>query len=468
MDIKQVIKNTLLTSNAPLSIKENLPPQYKDRQKEWYADETLWFTDEYAKYSSDYVEAQIQGLIPDKPFEYVPCHIRLSDIVTSSSASTQIIDDNKNILVAEKEYTYLRKGAKVIAMGSTWLVTNPANLSGGKGKGLIQRCDAVWHYLDYYGNVRSEPMCVNKDILRATDPDAQRSTMITKGYFIGKMQYNDVTKRMLDNNARMILGSGAYHLTGFMDFIQEFTSGDDSVNLLEFYMRWEEPDDAIDDMVNKVAGGKTFKWEIAISGANTIMSGGTTQLTAESVRTNEGTSEAVIDTEAYPVNYEWSTSDSDVCTVNSDGVVAGVGEGTAVVTATLVQNPNITAQYSIIVEGSAAEPHIEFNSTIPKCINAYETLIVAATYYENGQDTNIPLTWELSGADPNTYSYVAEKVYETESGVYATDPGNHLYMVSAAKNGIVISCWGGSVEKLVIKASYGGVSARTELQLVGL
>lgn len=468
MSIKDTIRNTMLTSNVPLSFDSREPKQYADRQHEYYEDSTLWFIDQYARYSSDYVEAQIQGLDPEKPFEYTTVHIRLADVITESASMTAQIDNWKNIKIAEKEYTYLRKGAKVITMGSTWLVVNPVNLSSGDGQGLIQRCNALWHYLDYYGNVLTEPMAVGDDGLRATDPDAQRSVMIAKGYFIAKMQYNEVTKTLLNNNSRMILGSGAYHLTGYMNFLQEFTSVEESTNLLKFIMRFEEPIEAIDDLEKQVAGGKTFKWEILMDGKHTMLAGGKTRLTATSRRTNENHSEIVQSTEEYPITYEWSSSDESVCTVDSDGNVTAVGEGSAVITATLVQNPAIQTGYQISVVGVSAEPHIEFNTTIPDGIRIYEKLIVAATYYENGEATEQQLTWELSGADPSTYSYVVEKVYETSDGTYTTELENHEYETAAARNGIVIKCWGGSVKDLEIKASYGDASATTTISLIGL
>lgn len=468
MSIKDTIKSTMLTSNVPLRINGHAPEQYADQQHEYFENETLWFIDQYAKYSSDYVEAQIQGVDPTKPFEYVTVHIRLSDVITESASMTAHIDSWKNIKIAEKEYTYLRKGAKVITMGSTWLVVNPVNLSGGDGQGLIQKCDALWHYLDYYGNVCTEPMAIGDDALRATDPDAQRSVMIEKGYFIAKMQYNEVTKTLLNNNSRMILGNGAYHLTGYMNFLQEFTSVEDSINLLKFTMRFEEPIEAIDDLENKVAGGKTFEWKILISGVTSLLAGDTAQLSATSVRTNENHSETVESTEDYPISYTWSTSDSDIATVDSDGLVTAVSEGTVTITATLDQNTNITTDYEVTVASASAEPHIEFDSTIPDSLRIYKELIVAATYYENGEETSQVLEWELSGADPSTYTYEVEEVYETLDGSYTTLPNDEEYTVSAAKNGIVIKCWGGSVTDLVIKASYNGVSAETSITLVGL
>ncbi len=468
MSIKTTIRNTMLTSNVPLSINAHEPKQYADRQHEYYEDETLWFIDQYARYSSDYVAARIQGLDPEKPFEYVDVHIRLADVITESASMTAQIDNYKNIKIAEKEYTYLRRGAKVETMGSTWLVINPVNLSSGDGQGMIQRCNALWHYLDYYGNILTEPMAIGDDSLRATDPDSQRSVMIAKGYFIAKMQYNEATERLLNNNSRMILGSGAYHLTGYMNFLQEFTSVEDSINLLKFYMRFEEPIEAIDDLENHVAGGKTFKWEILLDGKRTLTAGNSTRLAVSSRRTNENHAEIVESTERYPITYEWSSSDESVCIVSQDGTVTAVAEGEATITVSLVQNPNIKSEYQISVVNASAEPHIEFNTTIPNGLRMFEELIVAATYYENGEDTGLPIMWELSGADPSTYTYKTEKVYETADGSYTTDPGENEHIVSEAKDGIVIKCWGGSTKDLVITASYGTVSATTSISLIGL
>ena len=281
--MKQAIKNAMLAGSSSFSFKQQIPTQYADRQKRYMNYETRKFTEQMARYSSDYVEAMIQGLNPSEPFEYTKVHIRFSDIVRSSSAISYEFDNYKVIDIAESQYTYVRIGAKVVAMGSTWLVINPANMGNVLGKAMIQRCDAVWHYLDFYGNVCAEPMCFDRRLAKANDADAQRATMITKGYFDAKMQYNEAT-RQLDTNSRIILGAAAYKVTGFSDFIQEFTDDYNSVNLLEFDLRYEEPNDAIDDMVNHVAGGKTFKWDIQIAGTPTLMASDTTKLTATSIQ----------------------------------------------------------------------------------------------------------------------------------------------------------------------------------------
>lgn len=441
--MKQAIKNAMLAGSSSFSFKQQIPTQYSDRQKRYMNYETRKFTEQMARYSSDYVEAQIQGLIPEDPFGYTKVHIRFSDIVRSSSAISYEFDNYKVIDIAEPQYTYVRIGAKVVAMGSTWLVINPANMGNVLGKAMIQRCDAVWNYLDYYGNVCSEPMCFDRRLAKANDGDAQRSTMITKGYFDAKVQYNSATTQ-LDTNSRIILGSAAYKVTGFSDFIQEFTGDYNSINLLEFDLRYEEPNDAIDDMVNHVAGGKTFKWDIRVSGTPTLMAGDTTQLTATSIRTAEEKTKIVTSTEGKPISYIWESNNERIACVGVDGAVTAVSEGEAEITCILAQNTAQKSVFKIIVAGDATAPHVNFTSTVPEKIGVYQELTLTAEYFEDGIATGNDITYEFSGAPDNAYT------------------------VKINGNEVIIKCFRGAVLPLVITALHGEYSDTAQVYLEGI
>lgn len=439
----KLIKNARIAGSSGI-VRTIEPSQYSERKFQYFSNETRLFTQEKAKYSSDYVEAQIQGLNPEQPFEFVPVHIRISDIVRSSSAISYEFDNYKVIDIAERQYTYLRIGAKVVTMGNTWLVINPDNMSNVLGKAIMQRCDAVWHYLDYYGNVCTEPMCFDRRLMKANDADAQRATMITKGYFDAKIQYNDAT-RQLFTNSRLILGTSTYKITGFSDFIQEFTETENSINLLMFDVRYEEPNSVIDDMENKVAGGKTFNWEIKMEGKPTIMVGDETTLEASSRRTAEEYTSEVESTAEHPVSYLWESSDENVAYVDPFGVVTGVSEGTATITCYLEQNPTKTAEFEMTVAGDMTEPHVAFTSNIPERLRLFETVSVTAKYYEDGEavdDANIVFSFE--GADPDSYTAEVEG------------------------NTATIKCWSGSVNPLVVTAGHGDYEASFEIELEGI
>ena len=280
------VKNAFIANGGLNPILTNNPSRYADRQRQYFDPETRRFIQEKAKYSSDFVTVQVQGLYDDDPTAWGTYRLRFADVVRPSSAIQRHFDDYKQFLFESAKIEYVRPGTKIVTMGNTWLVTNPANVSGASGSGLCRRCNAVWNYLDYYGNVVSEPIIVENERANANDSDAQNSQLISKGYFNVICQYNDAT-RQIDTNTRMILGTGAYRVTGYSDFETEFTGDYSTVRLISFSVRYEEPNMAIDDMANHVAGGKTFAWDVSITGAGSGAVGTTAQMTAQSFKNGQ-------------------------------------------------------------------------------------------------------------------------------------------------------------------------------------
>ena len=473
MSISDTIKNARLTSIPSLSLPNNEPSQYqRDRQFQYYNTEYVDYIFLNAQYSTDFIQADVQGLSAEDPEAWIRVYLRFSDLVKASAAGTNGFDDFKMILLCglapqpemdsayqtedgrywvepEHAYTvlraiqedvcYIKKGTKIIAMGSTWLVTNPMNMSDSN-KAVIQRCNATWRYLDYYGNVCSEPLCIYPQKMRANDPDSQRSTMITKGYFDGFAQYNKAT-RQLRNNTRMILGSSAYMLSGFTDWSQEFTDDDSSINLVYFSLRYDEPNDAKDDMVTRVADGKLFNWELEVFGKPLLLVGQSGMLSVTSKRNDE----IVTGTTEQPISYIFSSADESIATVDEDGRVTAVSEGDVDITVALAQNPNIKQIYKFTVDGTMSATQVRFETTIPYTLSMFETVTLVAGYYEDGAKTGEPVEWTLTNADKNSYTYVLN-----------------------ADNSITIKCWAGSVESLVITASHGSYSDSAEIYLRGI
>lgn len=417
----------------------NDPKEYHGRQRRYLENETTWFLAETGHLATDFVKGYAQGLFSDSPDEWTTIYARFADVAKPSAATTKNFDDYKQIVVVRPTIDYIRPGTKIAAMGNTWLVTNPANISGGDGQSIIQRCKATWNHLDFYGNVLREPMVIETDRAMASAPDSQVSGQITKGYFNAIVQYNEHTKQ-LRTNSRIILGTGAYSITGFSDFEMEFTGDYDSVRLIRFTLRYEEPNEAIDDMENHVAGGKAFSWDIELSGKTTMNVGDTEQFTAISTRNGE----PVTATREHPINYIFESSDEDIATIDTSGNVTAVANGEAVISAYLFQNPKIRNEMTITVEDAEADPHVSFLDTVPEQIKIYESATIEAAYFENGEATGEKVYFILDGAKSGAYSY--------------TITGNE----------IEITCWSGSVEPLTLTAQYGNYSATAQIELLGL
>jgi hypothetical protein len=229
-----------------------------------------------------------------------------------------------------------------------------------------------------------------------------------KGYYNVKCQYNEDTAQINDNT-RMILGSGCYVVTGYSDFTTEFTGDYDSVRMLEFTIRKDEVNKTIDDLENHVAGGLTFTWEVVVSGPTAVKAGEEIEMSVSSIRCNE----PVASTEEHPINYVWTSSDENVSTVDENGVVTGIADGVCEITATLAENPSYKESVSITV---SEESTLAWARTPPLALSAYETAVLEVT--EDDAE------WIFSGADENAYR-------ATVNGKYAT-----------------VVCWSGSVEPL--------------------
>ena len=474
MSIQKSLKNAMLTGNGLISWQNNTPVQYSGKQRQYFSPETRTFTQMYAQYSSDFVEAQIQGIDPDNPLAWQTRFLRFSDVVKPSAAIQRHFDDYKMILVADKDIEYIVPGSKIVTMGNTWLVVNPMNVSGSDGAALVRRCNAVWNYLDYYGNVISEPIIAENERANANDSDTQNSQLISKGYFNIICQNNDAT-RQIDTNTRMILGTGAYRVTGYSDFEMEFTGDYSSVRLLSFTARYEAPNLTIDDLENHVAGGKAFSWEIIILGAAQLAVGAQTYFAAISERNGASVesvyltgktlhvddSWSVVNGILYapdgtrvdgktlisgenPTNYLWSSSDESVLTVDENGLATAVSAGSAVLTATLAQNPAYSVSMTVTVAQSA--DCVSFVSSVDLALYAYQSTTIRAAYFENGEETDEPLEWAFTGAEKGSYS--AE--------------------ISPDGKSATVACYGYSETPLTVTISHNGTSASAEIALGGL
>lgn len=422
---------------ANTTIPMNTPKEYKDRQREVYGLKTRDYVKDRAKYSNDYVLAEVQGLIPDDFFEYVSTYIRLSNVVSQTASSPRNTDDYKLILFQEPAIDYFPIGAKLKTMGNTWICTNPSNLSSTHTTAIVQRCNASYNLYDWYGNIVTEPIIVESVSMSSNNDSVAENIVEMNGYFNATCQLNENT-RNLDQNRKILLGSKAYHITGFTDFIQEFSGDYDSVHILKYTLRIEEPT-TNDDIENHIANGLNYSFEAAISGNDEITIDGTTTLTAHFIK-NGAEAEA---TEDNPITWVWASSDAEIATVSDDGVVTGIVAGSVVITATMAQNASVTASYEITVTEEEEITGVLFVGTVAKEIAQYASVTLTAGYYENGELTEEEITWEISGAPVSTYTV------ETDG------------------NSITITCLGYSITPLTVTAEHGEDAVSTEIKLRG-
>lgn len=436
-DMSTTIKNGLAVGGLHPPIARNADGVYTGRQRPYFSMPQNRMAYLYGEYADNCYAAQMQGYDSDDFYTYYPVKIRCED-VSREATGTNLSDDVKGMVVYYPEgVNYVPIGAHVEFAKNTWLVTNPANISAILTEAIIRRCNAVYRRLDWYGNVLECPFNIPKVTPRGAQDDYTKNMILADHYFQCAMQLNEVSAAITENT-RLILGDSAYSVRGVDNFTQEFTGDFDNVHILYFQIQREEKASVYDDMERKIADGLAFSWDINVTVGVFMREGQSKAAEASSVR--DGI--VVENTPENPISYIWSTSDPTVFTVDADGTVTAVGEGSAVLTCTLEQNPDITETVEITV--SAAEgAYVAFNGAIPDSLAEQESVVISVSYYEDGTETAEPVSFSFSG--PAADKYTADVDEDT--------------------NTVTITCWERSDIPLTVTASAGGESATHEISL---
>lgn len=435
-DIGKNIRN-VTGFNVPLvSSDTNAPEYYKKRKKQYMAAETLAFNREMLHIASDFFEAEAQGLNYEDFYEWRPVMVRLADVVSPTSL-TQVVEDYKLAEFEDSSIDYFGIGAYLKTLGSTYINVNPANVSSTSTTALVRRCDAVWHMLDYYGNVLEIPFVWDKPGALGTQRSFADYTALMNAYQHCIMQYSPATA-WVSENSRVILGDQAYEVRGLQNFSREFTDDPESVHIMRFDLTRTEPN-VNDDMVNMVADGLAFSWNIDISGSQRMTAGTQQTLTITSTRNGQ-----VLDQEKHDFSYFFISSNALAAQVDEKGAVTAKAEGNTVITCRLQENPNISATFSIEVAPAQETPYVAFIENAPARIGQLKSFTVRAALFESGEQQTAPVTYSVSG------------------------PPRGAYTASEADGALNVTCYAPSQTPLTITASAEGVSASQQTILEGI
>ena len=437
---QKFIKSAGASRPSVMAVRSNVPTQYKDRRYQVFSDRRAAFDEERDWLATDFVKARVQGLDPNDFFKWTETEIRLSDVSTQSVTAfdSKLYDNFKEILFRSRQYDYIPAGAYIETMGSMWMVVNPGNMSSATTNAVVTRCRAQWRFYDAYGNIQWEPLIVDRATMLSNRNESPENLVMMEGYFNIKCQKNSNTVKLIDN-ARLILGNYAYHITGFTDFFEEFTGDLDSAHIITITARREEPEEH-DDLENKIADGLMYSWDAVFDSPSvSVPKDGTAVYTPQMLLNGV----VVEPDEENPQTWTFTSSDESIATIDEDGVVTGVSDGGAWIKATLDQNPNLSANFYVTVEEVGNS--VRFKGAVPPSVAQYTSVFIEAAYYEGLTETDEPLSWYFSGADREDYT------------------------VDFAEDGksVIITCVSASEKKLRIAAIHQLYSAIAEVTLEG-
>lgn len=437
-DLNKLARNSVMVNGTTPYMKTGASRYDEGLKKQYFAEQTRLYAQEIGPAASNVYDALCQGVSESGDwYDWRKVRIRVSPAATASTGETMPDDWMKLHIIKPVSIDTVPIGAYLTFAGNTWIVYKGKNMGSVIGDGIIRRCNSVINVLDWYGNIVPVPMSYAKMGTLGNASHATENSIVAKNYISCICQLNEYSAAFQENT-RIILGKTAYSMRGLNDFTREFTDDQESVHLLTFTIERSAPLPQ-DSLEKQCADYFSFRWEIGVLGPKSMNTGSSQALTVKSVRNGE----TVVTSEDHPISYLFTSSDENVLTVDSHGLVTAVGVGNATITVALAQNPDITQSWEVSAEAPQSGTALQFTSTVPETLAEFESATIRAALLVDGVEQSGDLAWTFTG--PPELSYGVEQVEE---------------------NAYRVTCYGASNVPLTLRVSDGlGHSATAQIIL---
>ena len=242
-------------------------------------------------------------------------------------------------------WNYRKDGIK-----STWLVVALDSQTLYEEIGSIRQCTNEMRFYDESGALIRVP-CVFDNKVNSEKNISRAEQKYINGITTVYMQLNEDSNK-IHANQRFLFGrpgnwtSFRVVAVGVNNFMNEVYFDNESARLLEITMEASYVNADTDDIVNGIADVVSF--EVSIDSADIFASiGDTRQLSALVYRDGELSNSGVI----------WSSSDSAVASVNSNGAVSFIADGTATITASMEGNESVSSSITVTVSSVVVDEY---------------------------------------------------------------------------------------------------------------
>lgn len=272
--------------------------------------------------------------------------VRITHILSDKNTGEKLGDDFRNLIFSDMNHLY-SLGKRYSFSDNYWITTNTDTYKYPTASVCIRRCNNILNNYDEYGLLHSEP-CIIDNQIRSTDFDFNQKLIIPDGSVTVIIQGNDWTKNQYKLNKRFVFGGQAWKCTFINNFQRTKTNDSSSVNIIRMILMKDAiaPDD---DIINNIPNVNTYNYTISINEGSTLEQtvGFTNTLTATVKNNNQIIS---------GLDLIWTSSNSSVVSVNSSGVFIINSTGTATITVSLKNNPNVS--YIYMITGKASPSNI--------------------------------------------------------------------------------------------------------------
>ena len=250
----------------------------------------------------------------------------------------------------------------------------------------VRRCNNAMRIIDHEnGSIFSIPCVIDYDM---TSPTQQVSSYIItpNNHATVMVQGNADTLRLFKLNTRYMFNGRPFKLLAYQNAIwYDLQNENPTLLYLDLYL--DELHDK-DDIENSLAYNGEYDYTVQINAGDMELTNGSTGTLTATVTLNG----AEVDG-----NVVWSSSNTSVVMIDSNGQyqVVGNSETSAIVTVTLEGNTNVTSSITIqVVDEQAVQPLVTINPTFNK-IRQYESITFSVEVMY-GSTMVIPETIQVS------------------------------------------------------------------------
>ena len=293
--------------------------------------------------------------------EYADVDVRINHVINAETG-LKLGDDWKTVLFQSIEHD-VELGKYYIFDDNTWLTINTELVKNLSATCTIRRCNNTLRWVDEAtGAYYEEPCCIEYLVKEPRDYATQGSPFMTPGGFLHiETQFNERTN-LIKHNQRFLFGNTEHWTcykiigTGVNDFKNLTTYDNSSAKILSLDLVANFVNDELDDVVNGIADVYTNVYTIALNRSSASGSPlDVVQLSAT----------VTYNTMSVSRNIEWSTSNSKIATVSTNGAVTLVTTGSCAITANIEDN-STSASCLIAVSSS---PTVNSEVTISPTTN---------------------------------------------------------------------------------------------------
>lgn len=359
----------------------------------------------------------------------------------NSYTGDKLGDDYKQLIFKDLAHS-TSIGYKYKFDDNDWLVINSEIIKNFAASCIVKRCNNVLRWIDEYGNYYEEPCIINYNIEEPRDRIGVSNPIIPSGRIDVYCQVNSRTKK-IKGSQRFLFGVPENRVAfkvygdGVRNFLNQKTEDDNSSAILVLSMGGNFINPDTDDIENGVADSLQILYSMSLS-ENIISGSPTDTFKLIPIVTYNGNPAVV------PLTF--STSSSQIASVDLNGIVTFNSNGSAILTASMLKNSSISAS---CVANISASP-----------INYYEIRISPEPAYI------------LQGSSQNYNIYLYENgsqisgsfIFSTENSLV---PNSNYSLTSTASSLEITNNKKYVNSPLVIDITSGSTTRQVEIYLKG-